>query len=84
MVENTPVGIIGYITPETRYISSPGPSISFEDEIPAVVNEASKLKSQGIEIIIALGHSGYEMDMEVARLGSFLCETSLINRFISS
>lgn len=37
------------------------------DEISAIQAEVDKLKSQGIDKIIALGHSGYAMDLEIAR-----------------
>lgn len=30
-------------------------------------NEAEKLKKQGVNIIIALGHSGYDIDQEIAK-----------------
>ena len=51
-------GIIGYITPETAFLSSPGPDITFSDAVEAVKEEASKLKEQGVNIIVAVGHAG--------------------------
>ena len=36
--------------------------VAFGDEIEAVQKEAKALKDGGVEIIIALGHSGYEID----------------------
>ena len=60
------VGIIGYISPRTAIISQPGPNITFHDEIYSVNQEAKKLKDQGVNIIIALGHSGYNFDKILA------------------
>lgn len=36
-------------------------------EIPSIAAEAKRLKNDGVNIIIALGHSGVEMDTEIAR-----------------
>ena len=60
------VGVIGYITPETVYTSSPPKELEFLDEIEAVSKEVEKLTNQGVDIIIALGHSGYKKDKEIA------------------
>lgn len=35
-------------------------------EIPAISAEAKRLKNQGINILIALGHSGFETDILIA------------------
>eukprot|EP00096_Caligus_rogercresseyi_P012062 TRINITY_DN4948_c0_g1_i1.p1 TRINITY_DN4948_c0_g1~~TRINITY_DN4948_c0_g1_i1.p1 ORF type:complete len:363 (-),score=75.55 TRINITY_DN4948_c0_g1_i1:321-1409(-) len=40
--------------------------MEFTDEIQCIREEARILKSQGVNIIIALGHSGYEKDLEIA------------------
>lgn len=60
------IGVIGYITPETSYLSSPGGTISFNDEIGCIRGEAQNMKATGVDIIIAVGHSGYRKDMEIA------------------
>ncbi|XP_022910616.2 protein 5NUC-like [Onthophagus taurus] len=60
------IGIIGYVTPETRLMSSVG-SIGFNDEIQSVRKEAERLTKEGINIIIALGHSGFKMDKKIAK-----------------
>ena len=36
--------------------------VAFGDEIEAVQKEAKSLSEQGVKIIIALGHSGYDID----------------------
>lgn len=35
-------------------------------EIPSIKAEVKRLKKEGINIIIALGHSGFEMDKQIA------------------
>lgn len=41
--------------------------LQFEDEIESIRKEANHLKSQGVNIIIAVGHSGFDKDREIAR-----------------
>ncbi|XP_071749955.1 apyrase isoform X2 [Lepeophtheirus salmonis] len=65
-VASKKIGIIGYVTKHTDSISRPGKLIKFIDEVEAIDKEAKKLKSEGIDILIALGHSGYEEDKRIA------------------
>jgi len=61
------IAIIGYVTTATPFISQPGENLRFLDEIQSVQAEASYLKNiDEVDFIIALGHSGYEVDMELA------------------
>ena len=39
----------------------------FKSEIEALRSEARRLKSEGVDIIIAVGHSGFNEDTEIAR-----------------
>ncbi|XP_063706001.1 protein 5NUC-like [Culicoides brevitarsis] len=64
-VNGTKVGVIGYITPETNELSLVE-YVDFTDEIEAINQEAALLRSQDVKIIIALGHSGIEKDLEIA------------------
>ena len=59
------IGMVGYITPDTKFISIPEDLI-FIDEIVALTAEVKKLHDEGVDIIIALGHSGYDKDIEIA------------------
>ncbi|XP_065065306.1 snake venom 5'-nucleotidase-like isoform X2 [Rhopilema esculentum] len=61
------VGVIGYIIKETTWLSSPGRKIKFLDEVEAVKTEAARLKSQGVKIIIAVGHAGIDVDINIAK-----------------
>ncbi|XP_055640516.1 protein 5NUC-like isoform X2 [Toxorhynchites rutilus septentrionalis] len=62
---NVKIGVIGYLTPETKQLT-PVNTVEYTDEIEAINKEAAKLKSQGINILIALGHSGLERDRQIA------------------
>uniref|UniRef100_A0A1I8M8V3 5'-nucleotidase n=1 Tax=Musca domestica TaxID=7370 RepID=A0A1I8M8V3_MUSDO len=64
-INGTKVGVVGYITPDTLDLTMTKEDI-FTDEIEAINREAANLKAQGVNIIIALGHSGYEKDQEIA------------------
>lgn len=64
-VNGTSVGIIGYLTPDTKSLATTG-YVIFEDEIEAVSAEAKRLKENGVNILIALGHSGFTKDQEIA------------------
>ena len=66
---NTNIAIIGYITPDTTFLSSPGDSVQFLDEIESIIREIERLKDQyrdKLNIFIAVGHSGFEKDKEIA------------------
>merc|ERR1712012_825494 len=65
-IEGRKIGIVGYLLPETKHISSPG-KVNFLDEVESINKEAQKLKAKGVNIIIALGHSGFEKDKEIAK-----------------
>lgn len=59
------IGVIGYLTPETKQLTGAS-TVEFTDEIVAINKEAAALKAQGVNILIALGHSGLERDREIA------------------
>ncbi|CAH1390170.1 unnamed protein product [Nezara viridula] len=66
MVAGVNVSIIGYLTPQTSYLARPRP-VKFFDEIPVLRNLSKEAKEQGAKIVIALGHSGFTMDKEIAK-----------------
>ncbi|XP_050545574.1 protein 5NUC-like [Daktulosphaira vitifoliae] len=65
-INGTKVGFVGYLTPDTKFLSQPD-VVEFIDEIEALKRETKLLLKQGTKIIIALGHSGIEKDIEVAK-----------------
>ncbi|XP_072122018.1 5'-nucleotidase [Mobula birostris] len=66
-VSGEKIGVVGYTTKYTPTLSSPGPHLIFKDEIQAVQQEVNNLIAKGINKIIALGHSGFETDKQIAR-----------------
>ncbi|KAM9060203.1 5'-nucleotidase [Megaptera novaeangliae] len=66
-VGNEVVGIVGYTSKETPFLSNPGTNLVFEDEIAALQPEVDKLKTLNVNKIIALGHSGFETDKLIAQ-----------------
>ncbi|XP_055954715.1 snake venom 5'-nucleotidase [Patella vulgata] len=59
------IGVVGYITTETKQISRPG-RLMFIDEISAVREQVNQLINEGVDIIIALGHAGISTDKRIA------------------
>lgn len=64
-VSGVKVGVIGYVTPQTKFLTLRN-KVEFKDEILSINEEAAKLTSNGTKIIIALGHSGFQRDQEIA------------------
>lgn len=60
------IGIIGYLTPDTKYLA-PKNKVEYEDEVVAIRREAKRLKEKGVNILIALGHSGFVKDLAIAK-----------------
>jgi len=60
------IGLIGLTPEDTHDLASPGKNITFGDPVAAVQKEVDKLSAQGVNKIIVLSHSGYEVDKQVA------------------
>lgn len=60
------IGLIGLTPQDTDEIANPGPNITFSDPSEAVQREVDRLTKLGINKIIVLSHSGYEVDKIVA------------------
>ncbi|XP_031148913.1 5'-nucleotidase [Sander lucioperca] len=61
------VGVVGYTSQETPALSKPGPHLRFENEVTALQPQVDKLQTLGVNKIIALGHSGFTVDQEIAK-----------------
>ena len=59
------IAVIGYLTPEATSMSETG-NVTIEGEIECIRKEIESLKRQGINIFIALGHSGFDVDKKIA------------------
>ncbi|WP_419785582.1 bifunctional metallophosphatase/5'-nucleotidase [Pseudodesulfovibrio sp.] len=60
------VGVIGLTTPDTAFISSPGPGVSFDDAAATARKYVAELTKQGVNKIILLTHVGYAEDQQLA------------------
>jgi len=60
------IGIVGLTPEDTVDLSSPGKNVTFSNPVVAVQAEVDALTEQGIDKIIVLSHSGYEIDKRVA------------------
>ncbi len=60
------LGLIGLTPQNTDELASPGKNIIFTDPAQAVAGEIEKLKAEGVNKIIVLSHSGYNVDLAVA------------------
>jgi 5'-nucleotidase len=60
------VGVVGAITPDLPTISSPGPHLRMKPYFESLQSEVDALATQGINKIILVSHSGYELEKEVA------------------
>ncbi|CAH0400813.1 unnamed protein product [Chilo suppressalis] len=65
-IGDTRIGLIGYLTPETKFLA-PKNKVEYEDEVTAIKREVEILKKQNINILIALGHSGFITDLKIAK-----------------
>lgn len=66
-VDSQKVGVVGYTTAETPELSLPGPHLRFEDEVEALQVQVDKLVTLGVNKIIAVGHSGFKVDQDIAK-----------------
>ena len=60
------IGMIGLTPENTDELASPGPNVTFTAPAAAVQAEVDKLTEMGVNKIIVLSHSGYNVDQAVA------------------
>ncbi len=60
------IGMIGLTPEDTPDLASPGKNITFTAPAAAVQGEVDKLTAEGVNKIIVLSHSGFEVDKMVA------------------
>lgn len=60
------IGMIGLTPENTDELASPGKNVSFTAPVAAVQAEVDKLTAMGVNKIIVLSHSGYNVDKEIA------------------
>ena len=60
------IGLIGLTPQDTDELASPGPNVTFTEPAAAVQAEVDRLTAQGVNKIIVLSHSGFEVDKRIA------------------
>ena len=63
---NQKIGLIGINTEKTAELSSPGDNVIFTDAVAAVQAEVDFLTEAGVNKIILMSHSSYEIDKMIA------------------
>ncbi len=61
------IGIVSALATDTDETSSPGPSVTFNDEIESLRADVATLSAQGVNKIIALTHVGLRKDLEIGK-----------------
>ncbi len=61
------IGILSVLTPDTAVIASPGPNITFDDEIEYLQGAVAQLREEeGVDKVILLSHVGFVRDQQIA------------------
>ncbi|ORY81973.1 5'-nucleotidase [Protomyces lactucae-debilis] len=61
------IAIFGLLTPDTKFISSPGDEVSFAEPLKVAQTLIDDLRGRGFKRIIALTHIGYAEDQDLVR-----------------
>ena len=60
------VAILGVTTPDTAFLSSPGPNVTFENDIAYLQEAVARVRADGVTKVIVLSHVGFGRDQEIA------------------
>ena len=60
------IGILGVTTPDTVFLSSPGDTVSFQNEIEHLREGVAELQERGVTKILVLSHVGFGRDQQIA------------------
>ena len=60
------VGIVSALATDTVETASPGPDVLFQDEIASLRADVAALEAEGVTKIIAIPHTGFVKDQEIA------------------
>lgn len=60
------IGLVSALATDTVETSSPGPDITFQDEIESLKADVAALTAQGVTKIIAIPHTGFVKDQQIA------------------
>lgn len=60
------IAVLSVLTPDTAELSSPGPDVTFEDEIAYLQDAIERVNAEGINKVLLLSHVGFARDQEIA------------------
>jgi 5'-nucleotidase/UDP-sugar diphosphatase len=60
------VGVLAVTTPDTATISTPGPNVTFTDDIEYLKEAVGRIRGEGITKVLLLSHVGFPRDQEIA------------------
>jgi 5'-nucleotidase len=60
------VGILSVLATDTDITASPGPNVTFEDEIEYLKGAVTRMEGEGVNKIVLLSHVGFVKDQEIA------------------
>jgi YVTN family beta-propeller protein len=60
-------GVVGIVTEDTAFLSSPGPNVRFTPHVSATQTAINALLAQGVNRVIVLSHLGYDVELRLAR-----------------
>lgn len=67
-VSGEKVGVAAAVTTTTTEIASPGPTVSFADEVASVQAQVDEMLAAGVDKIVVLTHVGFGKDVEIAEM----------------
>ncbi|HUP24450.1 MAG TPA: bifunctional metallophosphatase/5'-nucleotidase [Thermoanaerobaculia bacterium] len=65
-VQGHRIGVVGVITEETPSLASPGENLRFLPIEESLRNAVERFEADGIDVVIALSHAGFQRDREIA------------------
>jgi 5'-nucleotidase / UDP-sugar diphosphatase len=60
------IGVLTVLTPDTANIASPGPNVTFRDEVEYLKDAVPRIKAEGVDKVILLSHVGFVRDQQIA------------------
>ncbi|NYS25263.1 5'-nucleotidase C-terminal domain-containing protein [Rhodobacteraceae bacterium 2376] len=60
------IAVLAVTTPDTAFISSPGPHVTFTDDIVYLQEAVDRVRGDGIDKILLLSHVGFGRDQQIA------------------
>lgn len=66
-VDGVKIGFFGLLTPDTEHASHPGPNVVFKDPIYTACETITRMRREGVDVIVAVTHLPLGEDKRMAR-----------------